>query len=161
MERTLVLIKTDGVKRGLAGRILQRFEDAGLKLIGMKMVQVDKEFAAKHYFDLEERRGQQVFKMTSDYLTEGPVVAMVLEGIEAAENVRRIVGSTEPKSAAPGTIRGDFAHHSYAHADASGRAIRNLIHASGNAQEAEFEVPLWFAPSELQDYESDAQKHTF
>lgn len=161
MEKTLVLIKSDGVKRGLAGRILQRFEDAGLKLLGMKMVRVDKEFAAKHYFDLEERKGERVFRLTTDYLTEGPVVAMVLEGVEAAENVRRIIGSTEPKSAAPGTIRGDFAHHSYSHADAVGRSIRNLIHASGNAKEAEYEVPLWFTEAELHSYESDAQKHTF
>lgn len=161
MERTLVLIKSDGVKRGLAGRIVQRFEDAGLKIIGMKMVWVDGEFARRHYFDLEERRGTQVFRLTTDYLKEGPVLAMVLEGIEAVANVRRMVGGTEPKSAAPGTIRGDFAHHSYAHADAAGRAIRNLIHASGNVQEAEYEVPLWFTKAELHDYVVDYQHHTF
>lgn len=161
MERTLVLIKADGVKRGLTGRILQRFEDAGLKAVGMKMVWVDKDFAAKHYFDLEERKGQQVFELTTDYLVEGPVVAVVLEGVEAAENVRRIVGGTEPKSASPGTIRGDFAHHSFAHTDKAGRAIRNLIHASGNAKEAEYEIGLWFTDSELHGYATDYETHTF
>jgi nucleoside-diphosphate kinase len=161
MERTLVLIKSDGVQRALTGRILQRFEDAGLKIIGLKMAWVDTDFAAKHYFDLEERKGEKVFKLTADYLTEGPVVAMVLEGVDTCANVRRITGETQPSASAPGTIRGDFAHHGYAHADKTGRAIRNLIHASGNADEASIEIPLWFTADELHDYSTDAQKHTF
>jgi nucleoside-diphosphate kinase len=161
MERTLVLIKSDGVQRGLVGRITQRFEDAGLKIVGLKMAWVDLEFARKHYFDLEERKGQEIFKNTTEYLTEGPVAAIVLEGVEAADNVRRITGATEPKSSAPGTIRGDFAHQSYGYTDATGRAIRNLIHASGNAEEAAMEIKLWFGDEELHDYTTDAQKHTF
>lgn len=161
MERTLILIKSDGVQRSLVGRIVSRFEDAGLKIVGLKMAWIDLEFARKHYFDLEDRKGEQVFKVTTEYLTEGPVTAIVLEGVEAAANVRRLVGATEPKSAAPGTIRGDFAHHSFAHTDVQQRSIRNLIHASGNAEEAELEIKLWFGEGELHDYSTDAQKHTF
>lgn len=159
VERTLVIIKPDGVQRSLVGRITQRFEDVGLKIVGMKMVWVDKEFAKKHYFDLEERRGEKVFKTMTDYMTLGPIVVMVLEGVEAAANVRRIVGATEPKSAAPGTIRGDFSHHSFVYADQADREIRNVIHASGNAEEAKYEVGLWFEPSEVHDYSTDQQKH--
>jgi nucleoside-diphosphate kinase len=159
MERTLILVKPDGVQRALVGRILQRFEDAGLKIVGMKMVWIDKDFAKKHYFDLEERRGEKVFVTTTDAMIEGPVVAAVLEGIEAAVNVRRIVGSTEPKSAAPGTIRGDFAHHSFAYADAKDRAIRNVIHASGDADEAKQEIALWFTDGELHAYTTGQDKH--
>jgi len=159
MERTLVVVKPDGVQRSLVGRILQRFEDAGLKTIGMKMIWVDKEFAKKHYFDLEERRGEMVFRTMTDYMSAGPVVAIVLEGVAAVENVRRIVGGTEPKSANPGTIRGDFAHHSFSYTDSKQREIRNLIHASGNLEEAKQEVALWFDPSEVHDYSTDQQKH--
>ena len=159
MDKTLVIIKPDGVQRALSGRIIQRFEDAGLKIVAMKMVWIDKDFAKKHYFDLEERRGEKVFRTMTDYLTIGPVVAMVLEGVEAADNVRRLIGGTEPKSAAPGTIRGDFAHHSYTHADTASREIRNLVHASGDAEEAKYEINLWFTPLEIHDYESDQQHH--
>jgi nucleoside-diphosphate kinase len=159
MDRTLVVVKPDGVQRSLTGRIIQRFEDAGLKIVAMKMVWIDKDFAKKHYFDLEERRGEKVFRTMTDYLTLGPVVAMVLEGVESADNVRRLVGGTEPKSAAPGTIRGDFTHHSYAHADAADREIRNVIHASGNAEEAKYEISLWFKDAEIHDYTSDQQHH--
>ncbi len=159
MERTLIVVKPDGVQRALVGRILQRFEDAGLKIIGMKMVWVDEAFTKKHYFDLEERRGSKVFRNMMLALTEGPVVAAVLEGVDAAENVRRIVGGTEPKSAAPGTIRGDFAHHSYAYTDATDKGVRNVIHASGNAAEAKQEIGLWFTDGELHDYKTDSQHH--
>jgi nucleoside-diphosphate kinase len=159
MDRTLVVIKPDGVQRSLTGRIIQRFEDAGLKIVAMKMVWIDKDFAKKHYFDLEERRGEKVFRTMTDYLVLGPVVAMVLEGVESADNVRRLVGATEPKSAAPGTIRGDFTHHSFAHADTANREIRNVIHASGNAEEAKYEIGLWFADSEIHEYASDQQHH--
>jgi nucleoside-diphosphate kinase len=159
MERTLIFVKPDGVQRGLVGRILQRFEDAGLKFVGMKMVWIDQDFAQKHYFDLEERRGAQVFRTTTDAVTAGPVVAVVLEGVDAAENVRRIVGATEPKSAAPGTIRGDFAHHSFAYTDKVEKAIRNVIHASGNAEEAKQEIALWFKDDEMHEYKTDSEKH--
>jgi nucleoside-diphosphate kinase len=159
MERTLIVIKPDGVQRSLVGRLLQRFEDVGLKIVGMKMIWIDEDFAKKHYFDLAERRGEHVLRNMVDLMTEGPVVAVVLEGVEAAENVRRIVGGTEPKTAAPGTIRGDFAHHSYAYTDSKDRGIRNLIHASGNSAEAKQEVKLWFDEKELHAYTTDQEKH--
>jgi len=159
MERTLIVVKPDGVQRSLVGRLIQRFEDVGFKIVGMKMVWIDADFAKKHYFDLAERRGEHVLKNMVDLMTEGPVVAVVLEGVEAVENVRRIVGSTEPKSAAPGTIRGDFAHHSFAYTDEKGQGIRNLIHASGNLEEAKQEVALWFEDKEIHDYSTDQQKH--
>ncbi len=159
MERTLIVIKPDGVQRSLVGRITQRFEDAGLKMIGMKMIWIDADFAKKHYFDLAERRGEHVLRNMVDLMTEGPVVAMVLEGVEAVENVRRIVGGTEPKTATPGTIRGDFAHHSFKYTDENNKGIRNLIHASGNVDEAKQEIKLWFNDNEIHDYATDQQKH--
>jgi len=159
MERTLIVVKPDGVQRSLVGRLIQRFEDVGFKIVAMKMVWIDADFAKKHYFDLAERRGEHVLKNMVDLMTEGPVVAVVLEGVEAAENVRRIVGSTEPKSAAPGTIRGDFAHHSFAYTDEKQKGIRNLIHASGDAKEAKQEIALWFKDEEIHDYETDQEKH--
>ncbi len=153
MERTLVLIKPEGVQRHLVGKILNRFEDAGIKIIGMKQVWVDKEFAKKHYTeDIAERRGEKVREMLLDYITEGPVVAICFEGINVIENVRKIVGGTEPKSAPPGTIRGDFAHVSFAYADANDLPVKNLIHASGNEEDAKHEVPLWFTEKELHSY---------
>lgn len=159
MERTLIVIKPDGVQRSLVGRITQRFEDAGLKTIGLKMIWIDADFAKKHYFDLAERRGEHVLRNMVDLMTEGPVVAMVLEGVEAVENVRRIVGGTEPKTATPGTIRGDFAHHSFKYTDENNKGIRNLIHASGNVDEAKQEIKLWFNDNEIHDYTTDQQKH--
>ena len=159
MERSLIVIKPDGVQRALVGRLIQRFEDAGLKIVGMKMVWIDADFAKRHYFDLAERRGEHVLKNMVDLMTEGPVLAAVLEGVSAVENVRRIVGATEPKSAAPGTIRGDFAHHSFAYTDEKQRGIRNLIHASGNVAEAKQEVALWFKDDELHEYRTDQEKH--
>jgi nucleoside-diphosphate kinase len=161
VQRTLILIKPDGVQRGLIGRIIQRFEDVGLKIVGSKMVWIDSEFGKKHYFDIAQRRGEQVLKNLLKFMTEGPVMALCLEGINAVENVRKIVGSTEPKSALPGTIRGDFAHHSYEATDGKGVAVRNLIHASGNFEEAGYEVSLWFTPEELHTYKTVHEMHTF
>ena len=127
-EKTLVLIKPDGVKRGLMGRVLQRFEDAGMKIVAAKMRNVGTEHALKHYTeDITIRRGEKVRTMLVDFLKSGPVLAFVVEGINAIENVRKIVGTTEPKSAAPGTIRGDFAHVSFSHADEQGKVVENLI----------------------------------
>lgn len=160
VEKTFVAIKPDGIQRGLIGRILQRFEDAGLKIVAMKMVWINEEFASKHYFDIKERRGENVFKVLKDFITEGPVLAMVLEGVEAPEVVRKMVGATEPKSALPGTIRGDFSHHSYVHMDKEQRAIRNLIHASANQTEAEYEINLWFKPEEIYRYKTVHELHT-
>ena len=132
-ERTLVLIKPDGVERGLIGTLLTRFENVGLKIVGMKMVWIDKEFSKKHYAAHVEK---PFYKGLEAFIVSGPVVAIVLEGIDAVDVVRKMVGSTEPKASAPGTIRGDFAHHSYGYADKKGIAIKNLIHASGSKDDA-------------------------
>lgn len=153
VERTLVLLKPDAIQRSLMGRIISRFEDAGFKIIGMKMVFADREFALRHYTeDIAIRRGQHVRDKLVDFLQIGPVLAICIEGVNAIENVRKIVGSTEPKSAIPGTIRGDFAHVSYAYADAMNLAVKNLIHASADAKDAAHEVPLWFTKDELHTY---------
>ncbi len=161
MEKTLVLIKPDGVKRGMMGRILQRFEDTGMKIVGMKMRNVDEEHAFKHYTeDITKRRGEKVRNMLVDFLKSGPVLAFVVEGVNAIENVRKIVGATEPKSAVPGTIRGDFAHVSFSYADEKGKVVENLIHASSDAADAEREVWLWFNEDELADYRLAHEAHT-
>lgn len=153
IERTLILVKPDGVKRCLIGNIVTRFENAGLKIVGMKMVWCDKDHALKHYTeDITIRRGQFVRDKLVTFLTEGPVAAICLEGIDSVEVVRKIVGSTEPKAATPGTIRGDFAHMSYARSDDLKKALPNLIHASGNKEEAKSEISLWFNDSELHSY---------
>ncbi len=149
IERTLVLIKPDGVSRALVGRIIQRFEDVGLKLIAMKMKWADRDFAKKHY---KAHIGKPFYQPLEDFLTSGPVVAMVLEGPHAVEIIRKMVGGTEPRSSAPGTIRGDFALHSYQFADAKKISIMNLIHASGTSDEAKIEINVWFAPEELHSY---------
>ncbi len=160
IERTLVLVKPDGVTRSLTGKILSRFEDAGLKIVGMKMVWMDKDFAKKHYTeDIEKRRGAHVRKWLLDYATEGPVVAAVIEGLHAVEAVRKICGPTEPRKASPGTIRGDYCHASYEWADKKKKAIRNVIHASGNKKEAEAEVKLWFKKDELHSYKTSGENH--
>ncbi len=149
IQKTLVLIKPDAVKRALVGDCIKRFENAGLKIIGMKMKWVNKDFARKHYSAHIEK---PFFKSLSEYITLGPVVAIVLEGIESIELVRKIVGHTEPKQAHPGTIRGDYAHHTIAYTDKTGKSIMNLIHASGTAEEAEQEIKLWFTKEEIHDY---------
>ena len=160
IEKTLVLLKTDAVERGLIGKIIERFENAGLKIIGMKMQWIDTAFAKKHYTeDIAKRRGKHVREWLLEYITEGPVVAIVLEGLHAVEIVRKIVGPTEPRTAPAGTIRGDFALHSYDYADKKKKSIRNLIHASGNKKEAEQEIKLWFEPDELHSYETVHEKH--
>ena len=156
-ERTLVVLKPDAVARGLTGRIIQRFEDASLKIIGMKMRQMDADFTRKHYFDLEERLGSAVYNATAEFMQRGPVVAFVVEGEDAVATVRKIVGSTYPNEAQPGSIRGDFAHQSKAVAVATGKAVANLVHASGKRDEAEYEVDLWFDKNELFSYRSLAE----
>jgi len=154
IEKTLLLIKPDGVQRGLTGEILKRFETIGLKIVGMKMVWIDEVFAAKHYYDVKERRGEKVFNGLMSLITMGPVVAVVLEGVDAVEIVRKVCGTTEPKTALPGTIRGDFAHVSFAYSDLVGQAVRNVVHASGKPDEAKMEIALWFKPEELHNYPS-------
>jgi nucleoside-diphosphate kinase len=155
-ERTLVVLKPDAVARGLAGRIIQRFEDASLKIIGMKMREMDAEFARKHYFDLEDRMGADVYNATAAFMQRGPVIAFVVEGEDAVATVRKIVGSTYPNEAQPGSIRGDFAHQSKAVASVTGKAVANLVHASGNPGEAQYEVDLWFGKTELFEYRNAA-----
>ncbi|MFH1173916.1 MAG: nucleoside-diphosphate kinase [archaeon] len=159
IQKTLVLLKPDAVERMLMGRIIQRFEDAGLKTIGMKMIWVDQEFGKKHYFDLGERHGERVLKSMVEYLMSGPIVAICLEGINAVEVVRKIVGSTYPNEAPPGTIRGDFGHISKDYANAQNKRVSNLIHASGNSKDAEYEIPLWFTAKELHDYKTVHDLH--
>ncbi|MBW2964511.1 nucleoside-diphosphate kinase [Candidatus Woesearchaeota archaeon] len=161
IEKTFVAVKPDGVQRGLVGEVIRRFENAGLKIIGMKMMWIDKEFAKRHYTeDISKRRGEHVRTMLIDYITEGPIIVMALEGVHVIEVVRKLVGSTEPKSAQPGTIRGDFTHVSYAYADDRKISIKNVIHASGDAKDAEYEVNLWFTPTELHSYKTVHELHT-
>lgn len=161
IDRTLVILKPDAVARGLVGRLVQRFEDAGLKVVGVKMKMMDAEFTQKHYFDLAERAGQSVYDAIAGFMQTGPVLAMVLEGVEAVSNVRRLVGSTFPNDAAPGTIRGDFVHTSKAYTEEHHKPVLNLVHASGNLEEAKYEVDLWFSPEELFRYETLAERFTF
>src|SRR6185436_16573532 len=161
MEKSLVLLKPDAVDRGLVGEIIQRFERVGLKIAGLKMVWPKKEHAAKHYTeDLAKRRGQAVRDLMIEMLTSGPIVAIALEGVEAVEQVRKMIGTTEPKSAAPGTIRGDYAHVSFKHADDKKIGVYNLVHASGSPEEAVEEVKVWFNEDELHDHKPGYIKHT-
>jgi len=182
MEQTVVLIKPDGVKRGLVGEIIARFEKAGLKIIALKMVWIDKKTAFQHYgvdqewyekvgqkvkafyqqqgFDAGEEFsrlsnqeiGRMVQRWNVDYLTEGPVVAMLIEAPGAIGIVRKMVGATYPQEAQPGTIRGDYSFDSPLLSNLKRRSVHNLIHASGNAQEAKLEKQLWFKEEEIYTY---------
>jgi len=160
IERSLVLIKPDGIQRCLIGKIISRFEDAGFKIIGMKMRWIDQEFAMLHYTeDIEKRRGKFVRDKLINFITEGPVLALCLEGVDAIENIRKIVGDTEPRKAMPGTIRGDFAHVTYEYADNKNIAVKNLIHASSNKEDSENEIKLWFSEKELHSYKTVHEMH--
>lgn len=157
MERTLIVLKPDALKRGIAGEIITRFERAGLKIIGTKMLQPDYDHYYEHYEKIGQmisRRGQEAFDVTLEFMQDGPVIAVVLEGIEAVDLVRKMVGTTEPKAALPGTIRGDYAHMSFEYANGVGVGIPNLIHASGDPKEAKKEIAHWFADSELYEYKT-------
>ena len=161
LERTLVLLKPDAINRGLIGEILSRFERTGLKIAGLKLIWSDQDTALKHYNeDLAKRRGQKVRDLMVNMITSGPVIAIAIEGVEAIEVVRKMVGETEPKNAAPGTIRGDYAHLSFQYADHKKEAVFNLIHASADLKDAQLEVGLWFQDFELQDYKSEHTKYT-
>jgi len=150
LERTLVLFKPDAIERGIVGEMLSRFERVGAKTVGLKLLVSEKDTASKHYTeDLAKRRGAAVREMMIEMLMLGPVIAIVFEGIEIVDVVRKLVGDTEPKKAAPGTIRGDYAHVSYQYADAKGIGIFNLIHASSSPEEAEVEINVWFKPEEI------------
>lgn len=163
VQQTLILFKPDAVQRGVVGEILTRFERVGLKIVGTKMIAPDAQHFHTHYEEIGQvitRRGEKTFNNVLNAMQQGPVIAMVLEGVEAVELVRKLVGSTEPKSSAPGTIRGDYSHMSYAYADKEDKAIQNLIHASGDEADAKKEIPHWFADSELYDYEATNDKFT-
>lgn len=139
MERTLIIIKPDGVERALVGPIISKFEQRGLKIAGMKLMQVSDELARKHY---AVHQGKPFYEPLIEYITSAPVVVMALEGPQAVQAARSTIGATRPVEAAPGSIRGDF-----------GMMVgRNLVHGSDSPENAAAEVALWFAPSELIDY---------
>jgi nucleoside-diphosphate kinase len=144
MERTLVLLKPDAVQRGLVGTIISRLEGKGLKIIAMKMMQVDEALARELY---AVHQGKPFFQGLIDFITSSPVIAVVFEGQGTIEVVRRTMGETNPAQAAPGTIRGDFASD----------IGRNLIHGSDSAESAEREISLFFLPEELLSYEREGE----
>lgn len=163
LEQTLILFKPDALQRGLVGEILTRFERVGLRIVATKMLAPDKKHFHTHYEEIGQvitRRGEVVFDQVLGMMTDGPVIAMVLEGVESVALVRKLVGNTEPKSSAPGTIRGDFSHMSYGYADTEEKGIPNLIHASGDSEEAVKEIAHWFTDEELFDYEALHEKFT-
>lgn len=163
IQRTLILFKPDAVQRGIVGEILTRFERVGLKIIGTKMIFPSKEHYHKHYEGIGKmvtRHGEKAFDMALEFMTQGPVIAMVFEGVEAVELVRKLVGGTEPKTALPGTIRGDYSHMSFGYADEHNVGIPNLIHASGSIEEAKQEISHWFSDFEIYDYTSPREKFT-
>jgi len=190
-QKALLIIKPDGVKRGLIGKIITRFERVGLKIIGLKFEWAQKEKIIAHYPETEawfrkvgERTltnyakknldAKQVFKTDDpvsigktvknwliDYMRESPVFLAVVEGYECIEIVRKITGNTIPVLAAPGTIRGDFSHDTIDLANQQSRPLRNIIHASDTPEDAEKEVSLWFAPGELFEYETAQEKFMF
>lgn len=156
VEKTFVMIKPDGVQRGIVGELISRFEKVGLKLVAMKFVHVDATHSKNHYSDLIDK---PFYKGLEELLISGPVVAMVFEGAKAISLVRKMVGTTEPAGSAPGTIRGDYAHMNYARADGKGVALPNLIHASDSEEGAQKEIKLWFKDEEIfEDYETVHQK---
>ena len=190
-ERTLVVIKPDGIKRGLIGPIIERYERAGLKIIGLKIVHATHQHAMAHYPENEEHMrgmgekslkvyeeygldpveyvgtrdpleiGKMIRQWNADYVSSGPVVAIVLTGIHAISNVRMITGNTIPTFAQPGTIRGDYSIDSPALANSKKRAVKNLIHASGDTEEAEREISHWFKEDELVDYKRSEEEDMF
>ena len=137
-ERTFVAIKPDGVKRGLIGKIIDRFETKGFKIVAMKLLQVTPELAARHY---EEHQGKPFYNRLVNYITSGPIVAMVVEGYRAIESVRHMVGATDPVKADVGTIRADFAQV----------MEYNVIHASDSLESADREINIYFNPEEIYD----------
>lgn len=178
----MVLIKPDGVKRGLTGEIIRRIEQRGLKVIALQMFWAGKNDLAKHYpksddyvkslgektlatyrkYGLDPNKemgtsdtqkiGESVHNWLFEFMTSGPVVKMIIQGVHAVEMVRKLVGATMPSQAEMGTIRGDFSVDSAALANTQKRAVHNLVHASGNTEEAEKEIALWFSPEEIHEY---------
>ena len=186
-ERTLVIIKPDGIERNLIGEIIKRYERIGLKLVGAKMLIPTAELIEKHYtldpawlmnvgnksIRAYESKGLKpphmeplkaadaVLKVLVKYMTSGPVVAMVWQGAHAVEIVRKITGGTEPLTSDVGTIRGDYVLDSYQMSDHDGRAVRNLVHASGSPKEAQDEIAHWFTKGEIIDYHLVAEHITY
>ena len=158
VERTLVLLKPDAVARGLVGQVLARFENALLKIVATKMVWLDADLTRRHYFDLEDRFGPAVYNAMATFMQTGPVIALILEGVDAVACTRKLVGATYPDQAAPGTIRGDFAHMSKAYANSHHVAVANLVHASGNPKEAVREIEVWFAKDEIHEYRTAGEQ---
>lgn len=148
MERTLVIIKPDAVQRGLIGETVSRLERRGLKIVGMKLMQIDEELARRHY---SVHRGKPFFEGLIDYITSAPVVVMVVEGPKAIEAVRFTMGATDPVNAAPGTIRGDYALD----------ILRNLVHGSDGPDTARTEVALFFGENELVSWPRDTDRWAF
>ncbi len=177
-EKTLVIIKPDGVQRSLIGEISKRYECSGLKLVGLKMIVPTADFIKQHYtvdpewfiktgtktIESYKKKGKTppsedplkiteiILKNLTKFMTAGPVVAMVWQGMHAVGVVRKITGGTEPLTSDMGTIRGDLTIDSYEASDIDGRAVRNLVHASGTPEEAEKEIALWFKPEEILNY---------
>ncbi len=156
IQQTLVVLKPDTIGRSIIGEIIGRFERAGLHIVAMKMTKPDAQFLRDHYEGIGKlgtRKGETILNNVVDMMMAMPVVAMVIEGVEAVEYVRKMVGTTEPKSAAPGTIRGDYAHISYGYVDNVDDAdFYNIIHASADAEEAAQEVKHWFAETEIHNH---------
>ena len=144
-ERTLVLVKPDGVQRGIAGEIISRLERTGLQIMGLKLMQISEDLASQHY---GEHHGKPFYQGLVSFITSSPVIALVLEGPSAISTTRKIMGATNPADSAPGTIRGDFG------VDMG----RNLIHGSANLEDATREVSLFFSDSELTDYSRSTQQ---
>jgi len=182
VQETLVLLKPDTVKRGLVGEIITRFERAGLKIKALKMIKFTRELAERFYIDSEEwllsvgkkaiegmkkdgidpkekfgtddpkEIGKKIRETLIEFITSGPVVAMVLEGVECVEVVRKMVGATDPSKAAPGTIRGDYTHMSITYANDKVIAVRNVVHASDSLENAKREIKIVFKEDEIYDY---------
>ncbi len=183
-EKSLVLVKPDGVQRSLIGEVIKRYEQCGLKLVALKMVIPSREQALKHYsvdpqwalktgtksIEAYKAKGltpptedpiefaEKVRKNLLDFISSGPIVAMVWQGMNAIGIIRKITGSTEPLASNPGTIRGDYTIDSYNAADTDSRAVRNIIHASSSVEEANSEINLWFDKKEILNYRLIAEE---
>ena len=155
MEQTLIILKPDAVMRGIVGEIITRFERAGFKIVAMKMLTPNYEDYFQHYEGigtLKTRKGEDIFESTLASMQDGPVIVLVLEGVEAVEAVRKMVGDTQPKTALPGTIRGDYAHVTYNQASEAGKGVANIVHASADTTEAKKEIGHWFNADEVYNY---------
>ena len=163
VQKTLVVFKPDAVQRGIVGEILTRFERVGLKIVAVKMIAPTRDHYYRHYEEIGKmvsRRGKHAFGVTLDFMMQGPVIAMVFEGVEAVKLVRKLVGPTEPMAAEMGTIRGDYSHMSFGYANDEDKGVPNLIHASGNPEEAEQEINHWFSDDEIYEYHALHEKFT-